>query len=112
LWRHDVTTPGGEDRASGVTVDVLGNVLVTGHTTGSFDATGNKNEGKYDVYVRKLNPSGSLVWTNLFGNALDQRARTVATSSTGRVVMGGSTQGELDAPSAGSWDAFVAVLKP
>ncbi|HYJ11659.1 MAG TPA: SBBP repeat-containing protein, partial [Polyangiaceae bacterium] len=113
VWKHDVTTPTGEERARAVAVDPLGNVLVAGHSTGSFDSGKNVNVGKLDVYVRKLSPAGTPLWTNLFGNAENQRAYGVAASSSGLVAMVGSTQGGLDDyTSAGGWDAFIAWLKP
>ena len=112
MWKHDLTTPG-EDRARAVAVDPLGNVLVAGQSTGSFDSGKNVNQGKLDVFVRKLSPSnGAVLWTNLFGNADDQRGHSVAANSDGLVVVGGNTLGGLDNTSAGGWDAFFGWLLP
>jgi len=113
VWKHDITTPTGEQRVTALAIDADDNVLVAGHSTGSFDTTKNVNAGATDAFVRKLNNNGTPLWTNLFGNPRTQRAYGVAVDSSGLVAVVGSTQGDLEntLPS-NTFQSFVAWLVP
>ena len=74
----------GDDRASGVAADTSGNVYVTGYITGA---------GK-DIWLRKYDASGNVVWTQTYngtGNG-DDIGSGVAVDSSGNVYVVGSVK--------------------
>ena len=90
----------------GVTTDSSGNVYVAGETGGGLD--GNSNAGSDDLFVVKYNSSGIKQWTQQLGTSSNDRARGVATDSSGNVYVTGYTDGGLDGNSnAGSYDLFM-----
>ncbi len=111
----------GEDQATAVVIDSGGNAYITGeagnssfpHTSGSFNASA------HDVYVLKLNASGTaLSYSTLFGGTTDQSGNAIALDPTGTgdvFVAGGTsstdfptTAGVLQASPQGGLDGFVA----
>jgi uncharacterized protein (TIGR03437 family) len=112
----------GLDYAYAIAVDSIGNSYVTGGTgSTNFPTTGplqNNLHGVEDVFVTKINPSGSarLYSTYLGGNGPDE-GRGIAVDVQGNVYITGTT-GSLDFPTrgavqsaqAGSGDAFLAKL--
>jgi len=93
------------DNATGVATDSSGNVYVTGSTYGGLDGT---NAGFSDLFVVKYNSSGTKQWTKQIGTSKNDRARGVATDSSGNVYVTGDTYGGLDGnTSAGYNDLFV-----
>jgi len=94
------------DYANGVATDSSGNVYVTGGTKGGLD--GNTSAGNTDLFVVKYNSSGTKQWTKQLGTSGHDRARGVATDSSGNVYVTGDTYGGLDGnTSAGYNDLFV-----
>jgi hypothetical protein len=94
------------DLANGVTTDSSGNFYVTGFTYKYLD--GNTSAGKADLFVVKYNSSGTKKWTKQLGTSKHDRARGVATDSSGNVYVTGDTYGGLDGnTSAGYNDLFV-----
>jgi hypothetical protein len=105
-------------------VDGAGNAYISGHTDpvgfpvtpGAYDETYN---GFIDLFVSKLNPSGSaLVYsTYIGGDSIDQEA-TIALDASGNVYVTGHTQsanfpttpGAFDTSYNGGKDAFVVKL--
>jgi hypothetical protein len=88
---------GGNDQGSGIAVDSSGNAYVTGETAVfSFPTTASAfqsaNNGNFDAFLSKLNPSGSalLYSSYLGGNASDQAA-TIAVDNSGNAYVGGSS---------------------
>ena len=86
---------GANDDGVAVALDASGNVLVTGNTTspdfpataGAYDPTWNGNN---DVYVAKLNSTGSsAVWSTLFGGSDDDQVWDLALDSYGSPVIAG-----------------------
>ncbi|HEX5875672.1 MAG TPA: hypothetical protein VFY60_13580, partial [Pyrinomonadaceae bacterium] len=82
-----------EDVGLDIDVDAAGNAYVTGHTqqlilpsdfpttSGAFDTTHN---GDQDVFVTKLNPSGSaLVYSTFLGGSNDEFGRGIAVDTSG-----------------------------
>jgi len=85
--------------AWGVASDA-GGLTVTGYTYGSLDG---KNQGSFDVFVRRYSRTGSLVWRRQFGTNGADLGIDVAADSKGFTVvghgngsLGGSPKGELD----------------
>jgi hypothetical protein len=119
----------GDDTGTGIDVDDLGNVYITGETvssnfpttTGAFDTSFN---GLVDAFVAKLNPAGSaLLYSTYLGGSGTDRGRGIAVETltsgcaAGCAYVTGSTDsaglatiGAYDITNIGQ-DAFVAKLK-
>jgi hypothetical protein len=113
------------DRAfGGIAVDSAGNAFVSGYTdstdfpttAGAFDTSPN---GFDDVYVTKLNPSGTaLIYSTFLGGSNSDRAFGIAVDLAGSSLVTGHTQssnfpttpGAFDTSKNENLDAFVAKL--
>ena len=117
-----------------IAVDPSGNAYVMGHTqqltlpsdfpttVGAFDTTHNGGDGDQDVFVTKLNPSGTaLVYSTFLGGDGIDLARGIAVDTSGSAYLTGPTT-SLDFPTTagafdpthngGFFDAFVTKLNP
>ena len=105
---------------AGVGVDHSGNIYIAGDLTlaaGALDFGGGAlaDGGGRDAFVASFDASGQHRWSKRFGNASDQRVKSVAVSPEGLVGITGSLEGTADfgngvIKSAGKGDAFVAVF--
>ena len=122
-----------EDSIRDVATDSAGNIFITGGTAssnfpvsaGSFDTSFN---GNHDVFVAKLNPSGSILWATFLGGPNYDRAYALEVDSLGFVYIAGragsgfpTTSGVVqpqfggDVTQNGAYgpqDGFVAKLSP
>ena len=78
------------DYNGGVSADGLGNVYISGDTTGGL---GGDNAGAYDAFVSKYDAAGNLLWTEQLGTAMSDHgngviAPTVWATSTSRGTPG------------------------
>lgn len=100
-----------------IAVDGVGNVALTGWLYGTVDFGGGPltSAGNYDIFVAKFDANGTHLWSQRFGDALDQQTYGLGVRDenvllTGRfslaVDFGG---GPLT--SAGDYDIFVVNLK-
>jgi hypothetical protein len=100
--------------SSSIAVDSSGNIYTTGTNTAlaSFAP---------DIFVSKLNSSGSLLWEKSFGGSSYDTGFSVAVDSSGNVYTTGYFEGTVDFDpgvgtsnftSAGANDAFVLKLSP
>jgi outer membrane protein assembly factor BamB/plastocyanin len=115
-----------DDIALGLAMDTSGNAYVTGYTfstdfpttTGSYQTT---NKGSYDVFVSKLDPTGStLLYSTYIGGTKDDEAGAIAVeAATGRVFVTGVTDSTAYPTTTGAyqktfkggtWDAFLSKL--
>ncbi len=103
-WTEQLGT-GSDDYSYGVSADSLGNVYITGDTTGSL---GGPNAGLRDAFLAKYNASGALQWTEQLGTGSSDHSYGVSADSLGNVYISGRTDGSLGGPNAGGADAFVA----
>lgn len=88
-----------------VSVDQLGNVYITGATSGVMAGI---NAGGQDVFVRKYDVAGNVQWTRQFGSNDNDGGSHVTTDDLGNVYISGRTYSSLDGPNAGLTDAFLA----
>ena len=115
-----------EDSAYAIALDSAGNAYVTGITTSTnFPVTPGAVQaslgGNADVFVTKLNPSGSaLVYSTYLGGSLADFGQGIAVDATGDAYVAGYTYSS-DFPTVralqsvygeGTTDAFVAKLNP
>ncbi len=114
----------GGDVGYGIALDSSGNAYVTGTTASlNFPTTGGQTTlgGGRDIFVTKLNPSGTAFIYSVFlgGGNLD-RATGIAVDSSGDAYLSGytsstdfpTTSGAFQVTNAGNTDAFLTKLDP
>ena len=105
LWTRQIGTAG-DDSGRSVAADGLGNVYMSGYTTGSL---GGPNAGNsYDAFVSKYDAAGNLLWIRQLGTTSEDRSLGVSADRLGNVYISGYTLGNLSGPVAGTSDAFVS----
>jgi uncharacterized repeat protein (TIGR03803 family) len=87
----------GYDSGFGVAVDASGNILVVGTTASTNFPTANAfqslNAGGTDVFVTKLNPSGtSLIYSTYLGGKANDNCEALALDSSGNAYITGFTK--------------------
>jgi uncharacterized repeat protein (TIGR01451 family) len=88
----------GEDSGNGIAVDGSGNAYITGTTSSiNFPVTSGAarrtNAGNSDVFVTKLNPTGSsIVYSTYIGGANPDIGNAVAVDAGGNAYIAGSTE--------------------
>jgi hypothetical protein len=77
------------DKGSKLEVDSAGNVYLVGTYAGSsdFGTTTLTSAGDFEVFVSKLNSSGSFLWTKRWGIAGDDSVKGVDVDSSGNVYV-------------------------
>jgi len=113
-----VRTMGGleNDRGTGIAVDSSGNIYATGSFRGTADFDPGQDTfeitaaGGSDIFVTKLNASGTLVWVSPMGGtsddgmATDENGPSVTVDDSGNVYATGSFEDSADFdPTAGSF---------
>jgi len=101
LWTRQFGTSA-EDFAMDVATDGSGNIYVVGYTYGSLGGT---NGGEADMFIRKYNPSGGVVWTKQQHYSNADYGYAVAVSGSSVYLVGSFLYGN-------NWDdPDVRVLK-
>jgi len=112
------------EEGRGIAIDSSGNAYLTGSTgsvnfpttTGAFDT---KFNGSNDVFVTKLNASGTkLIYSTFIGGILVEEGRGIAIDSSGNAYLTGltsstdypTTTGAFDTTYNGNFDIFVTAL--
>jgi len=103
-WTRQLGTSG-NDQSLGVSADSLGNVYISGPTTGNLGGT---SAGDFDAFVSKYDASGTLLWTEQLGTSSFDLSFGVSADSLGNVYISGWTGGDLGGTNAGDFDAFVS----
>ncbi len=105
LWTREFGTPD-EDVGGLLALDAAGNAYVEGRVGAIASGTTN-------VFVRKYDPAGNVVWISQFGSQVTD-AGGVAVDGSGNVYAAGTTNGTLPGQtSAGGNDPFVLkILQP
>ncbi|MBE0599473.1 MAG: hypothetical protein IH614_19715 [Desulfuromonadales bacterium] len=81
-------------------------VYVGGYASGTLN--GSRNLGGYDIFLRKYDWDGNLLWSRTWGSKKDDRLESIAIDSSGQVYLAGSTAGALAAGGlSGLNDAFL-----
>ncbi len=71
-WQRDISGGSLADTAYGIARDTSGNLYVAGKTT-------NSGSGNEDALLIKLDDTGSIVWTKLYGTSTNQYASSITT---------------------------------
>lgn len=106
-WTHQFGTAGNE-AVRGIAADGAGNVYVVGDTNGALP--GQTSTGGVDVFIRKYNPNGDVIWTRQFGTAGNDFVGFTSGGIAVRegVYVGGFTNGTFPGQTnAGDFDAFL-----
>ncbi|MDH7515325.1 MAG: SBBP repeat-containing protein [Bacteroidota bacterium] len=124
LW---TTFLGGDtlDIAMGIATDHTGSIAVIGYTasrnfpvtTGAFQ--GNLR-GSHDVFLAKLGPDGTVMWSTFIGGSMQDEGGAVAFDATGNILVTGRTVsgdfpasfGSFQFTKAGYYDAFIGKFRP
>jgi len=102
-WLRQFGTRAYEDCYS-VSPDGLGNVYVSGHTTGDL---GGPPAGQKDAFLGKYDADGNLLWMRQFGTEGNERGYGVSADGRGDVYIAGYTSGPLVNPEGHGVDAFL-----
>lgn len=95
------------DLSPSVSVDSMGNVFISGGTTGDL---GGANAGSWDAFVSKFDTNGNLDWTRQMGTLTTDDSSGVFADGMGNVFMSGTTYGDLGGINAGDYDVFLAKI--
>ena len=108
LWTREFGTQG-FDNESGVATGADG-VYVAGRTSGVFP--GQASAGGFDVFVRKYDPAGSILWTAQFGTPFNESVFPSGVVQRGSAVyVAGTTLGTFPGMPVGQGqDIYVAKL--
>ena len=106
IWIQQYGT-NGLDSANAVSSSDLDNIYLTGFTSGSFER--NTNMGLNDIFISKLDKSGSIIWTNQYGTSEMEQANSITNIVDGHFYIAGKTAGNLDDNSKlGITDMFIS----
>lgn len=93
LWAIQSGNPS-EVRANAISVDELGNLLITGTFTGScrFGDTTLTCAGETDMFIAKLDQNGKWLWATQTGGDSSVAATHIKSDTTGNIYISGTFQ--------------------
>lgn len=113
------------DNATSISVDASGNVYITGSFFETIDLDPDAgianfiSAGNQDIFVLKLDSSGSFIWGKSMGGAADDIGYSINVDASGNIFTTGMFAGIVDfdpgpgmtnLTAIGSWDMFVQKL--
>ena len=105
------------DLGYGIAVGSSGNSYITGYFNGTVDFGGGDitSAGSSDIFVLKLDSSGTFQWVKTFGSAASDYGYAIAVDSSGNSYITGYYGGTIDfgggdVTTNGNWDVFVLKL--
>jgi hypothetical protein len=108
-----------DQAGTSVAMDGADHAVVTGWFEGSIDFGGGfmASAGGRDMFLARFDAAGSHLWSQGFGDDLNQSGSSVAVNRAGEIIATGWFEGSVDfgiGPlfSAGSRDIFLAVFGP
>ena len=104
LWIRQFGTSQ-EDGARGAAPDGSNGVFLGGYTSGSLNGP---NAGGLDAWLARYDSTGNQIWIRQLGTSVDDEAFAVAPDGSSGAYVTGYTSGSLGAPSAGSYDVWLA----
>jgi len=116
LWLYKLGGTG-DEILRGLATDPSGNLVVTGHFDSPFLSSGNSvltnASGSTDVFLLKLNPSGSPIWSAAYGGNLLEEAAGVCCDNLGNILVAGTFRslglsfGNVGVINSGGADGFL-----
>ena len=107
-WLRQFGVPALADRGYAIATDATSNIYVTGYTRGNLGAV---NVGDKDIYIAKLDSSGTQLWLQQFGSAGEDKAWGVAATGDG-IRVGGMTSARSARPQVPSTAGWPATTPP
>ncbi len=90
------------DGAAGIAIDQQGNIYIGGYTRGIFP--GQVSAGGNDIFVRKYDNNGNVIWTRQFGTSYEDSASKLVVDNTGNIYfVGPISSGASDAVITNLW---------
>ncbi|MGL4383407.1 MAG: hypothetical protein ACRCTA_06785, partial [Bacilli bacterium] len=83
-----------------------GNFIIAGITNGSFNAK--PNNGNIDAILVKIDASGNQIWAEQYGSTGRDLFNGVNTTSDGKIIASGLSDGALYAPNVG-WNDNIVI---
>jgi hypothetical protein len=86
----------GSDRGISVACDAIGNIYITGYYYGTAQFgsfTLNSANNTQDVFIAKLNPSGTFLWAKSAGGNLSEDPYSITVDNLGNVIITGEFEG-------------------
>ena len=109
-WLRQIGTTGTEVLTA-LAVDSTGSLYVAGQTTGGF--AGHGNNGQFDGYLLKYQPSGALQWVQTLTTVASDVVTAIAVDAADNTYVAGYTYGAFPGNvAAGKADGFVAKYSP
>jgi hypothetical protein len=103
IWGKQFGTDKEESDLITVT-DQSGNVYIAGNTNGVL---ADRNYGKSDAVITKLDSTGNIVWIKQFGTPEDDRIQDLKIDKAGNLYAAGFTQGVFNEKDFGREDLVV-----
>lgn len=91
LWQQSIEHLA---KITDITLDLTGNLLVTGFTTGHFD--GHHNSGEEDIFIARYSADGVVEWIKQIGTPLLDKAYSIAIAPDQSIYITGETKGDLN----------------
>lgn len=109
-WTVTWSTHKPGDRAASIVVDSSGEAFVAGQIYGAF--AGATYLGGADAALSKLDAAHSTVWSKQWGSGADDIAKAVARTTSGNLLVTGSTTGSVGGtnPMPGNEDVFLSQV--
>ena len=103
-WTQQIVASS-KEIAYGVAVDSVGNIYLTGYTSGTLEGI---NSGANDIFLIKYSSDGIKQWIEQFGSSEDDSGLGIRVDSKDNVYVTGYTEGGLDGnTNSGKQDIFL-----
>jgi hypothetical protein len=103
-----------DDYGRSIAVDTSGNIYITGSSNASWGTPINAHSGTLDIFVLKLNGSGSYQWHTFYGSSSgDEGGEDIAVDTGGNIHVTGWNTATWGSPLhaySGYYDIFVLKL--
>lgn len=113
-WHKNIGGSGDEE-AFGIQQTRDGGYILIGQTTSSGSGDVGDNHGGRDIWVVKLDSTGSIEWQNCFGGSGEDWGYSITQTTDGGYIFTGwtlsSNSGDVG-QNHGGWDAWVVKLRP
>jgi hypothetical protein len=114
VWNTFLGGGGAVTSGKGIAVDAGGNIYVTGDSAASWGSPVRAYSSGRDIFVAKINPSGSLLWNTFLGGSGNDLGTKIAVYGSGNVYVAGYCNATWGSPvhayTAGGNDACAAKL--